>query len=235
AREDVRLIQTPQLSQTEYLRQALKSETLFTDDSSAIKAKGGTVWFIEGDENAHKLTHLRDKSKLTCLGVPSSQSFAGNGFDVHSFGGEPPLMIGGLEVSDTLGFLAHSDGDVALHALCDALLGAAGAGDIGEHFPDTDISYKGADSAELLKKVALFIRSVGFEIGNCDITIIAQTPKISPFKESIRLRIAQLLGIPPFLVNIKASTTEELGFIGRKEGVAVQASAILHYYDWINA
>lgn len=232
SREDVRLIQTPQLSQTKKLYEALQSKTVFTDDSSAIKAKGGTVWFVEGDEDAHKLTHLKDRFKLSCLNAPSSQGFIGNGFDVHSFGGKPPLVLGGVKISDDLGFIAHSDGDVALHALCDALLGAAGAGDIGEHFPDTNMKYKGADSAELLQKVAMFIRNVGFEIGNCDITIIAQTPKIGAFKEAMRSRIAQLLNIPPFLINIKASTTEKLGFIGRKEGVAVQASAILHYYDW---
>ena len=232
AREDVRLIQTPQLSKTQALKEALKTKTSFTDDSSAIKANGGTVWFIEGDEAAHKLTRIEDLQKLPCLAPPSSHSFTGCGFDVHAFSNTGPMILGGVCVSETQGFLAHSDGDVALHALTDAILGAASAGDIGDFFPDTDPAYKGADSAQLLQKVLQFVRNVGFEIHHCDITIIAQTPKIGPHKEAMRSRIASILGIEPYLVNIKATTTEKLGFIGREEGVAVMANATLHYYDW---
>lgn len=232
AREDVRLIQTPQLSQTEALKDALKSEIAFTDDSSAIKANGGTVWFIEGDEKAHKLTRLQDLQKLPCLAPPSKFSFTGSGFDVHAFSDTGPMMLGGIEVSKTKGFLAHSDGDVALHALTDAILGAASAGDIGDFFPDNDPAFKGADSAKLLQKALQFVRNVGFEIHHCDITIIAQFPKIGPHKEAMRRRIAEIMDIEPFLVNIKATTTEKLGFIGRNEGVAVMANATLHYYDW---
>jgi 2-C-methyl-D-erythritol 4-phosphate cytidylyltransferase/2-C-methyl-D-erythritol 2,4-cyclodiphosphate synthase len=232
AREDVRLIQTPQLSQTDALRQALQTDTAFTDDSSAIKANGGTVWFIEGDEAAHKLTRIEDLQKLPCLTPPARHSFTGSGFDVHAFSETGPMMLGGVKISETKGFLAHSDGDVALHALTDAILGAAGAGDIGDFFPDTNPEYKGADSGELLQSVLKFVHNVGFEIHHCDLTIIAQTPKIGPFKEAMRSRIATLLGIAPYLVNIKATTTEKLGFVGRKEGVAVMANATLHYYDW---
>jgi len=232
AREDVRLIQTPQLSQTNALRKALKTKTPFTDDSSAIKANGGTVWFIEGDEAAHKLTRLEDLQKLPCLSPPSQHSFTGSGFDVHGFSDIGPMMLGGIKVSETKGFLAHSDGDVVLHALTDAILGAAGAGDIGDFFPDTDPTHKGADSAKLLQKALNFVRNVGFDIHHCDITIIAQVPKISPHKEIMRDKIAEILSIEPYLVNIKATTTEKMGFIGREEGVAVMANATLHYYDW---
>ena len=232
AREDVRLIQTPQLSRTDALRQALQTDTAFTDDSSAIKAKGGTVWFIEGDDAAHKITYIEDLQKLSCLAPPSKHSFTGSGFDVHTFSETGPMILAGVKVSDERGFLAHSDGDVALHALTDAILGAASGGDIGDFFPDFDPSYKGADSGKLLQKALSFVRNVGFEIHHCDLTIIAQSPKIGPFKEQMRSRIASLLDIPPFLVNIKATTTEKLGFIGREEGVAVMANATLHYYDW---
>lgn len=232
AREDVRLIQTPQLSRTQALKNALQTKTTFTDDSSAIKANGGTVWFIEGDEAAFKLTKLEDLLKLSCLEAPANHSFTGSGFDVHAFSKEGPMMLGGIEVDKKMGFLAHSDGDVAIHALIDAILGAAGAGDIGDFFPDTNPAYKGADSTKLLQKVLRFVRNVGFEIHHCDLTIIAQTPKIGPFKRAIKERIATLLEIKPHLVNIKATTTEKLGFVGRKEGVAVMANATLHYYDW---
>jgi 2-C-methyl-D-erythritol 4-phosphate cytidylyltransferase/2-C-methyl-D-erythritol 2,4-cyclodiphosphate synthase len=231
-REEVRLIQTPQLSRTSVLQNALESAVQFTDDSSAIKADGGTAWYVEGDEKAHKLTFPRDITKLPCLAPPSLQTFTGNGFDVHAFGGKGPLKMGGVTIPSSLGFKAHSDGDVALHALTDALLGAACAGDIGEHFPDTDPLYKGADSGELLTKVLDFIKSVGFEPVHCDVTIIAQSPKIGPHKAAMQQRIASLLGVPPYLVNIKATTTETLGFIGRKEGVAVQATATLKLFDW---
>ncbi|MBE0496746.1 MAG: bifunctional 2-C-methyl-D-erythritol 4-phosphate cytidylyltransferase/2-C-methyl-D-erythritol 2,4-cyclodiphosphate synthase [Campylobacterales bacterium] len=234
-RNEVRLIQTPQLSRTKALKEALKSAVSFTDDSSAIKANGGTAWYVEGDERAHKLTFAGDLAKLSCLDAPSPLTFTGNGFDVHAFSDTGPMMLGGVEVSQTQGFKAHSDGDVALHALTDAILGAACAGDIGEFFPDTDPAYKGADSGVLLGRVMDFVKSVGFEMVHCDITIIAQTPKLGAFKEAMRHRIASLVGLSPSLVNVKATTTEHLGFVGRNEGVAVSASATLKFYDWTRA
>lgn len=234
-RDEVRLIQTPQLSRTSALKQALESTVSFTDDSSAIKANGGTAWYVEGDERAHKLTFASDLAKLPCLHGPSPLTFTGNGFDVHAFSDTGPMMLGGVEVSQTQGFKAHSDGDVALHALTDAILGAACAGDIGEFFPDTDPAYKGADSAMLLEQVMEFVKNVGFEMVHCDVTVIAQTPKLGAFKEAMRQRIASLVGLSPSCVNVKATTTEHLGFVGRKEGVAVQASATLKFYDWTRA
>jgi len=234
-REEVRLIQTPQLSHTQALKNALKTDVCFTDDSSAIKANGGTAWYVEGDERAHKLTFAGDLAKLSCLDAPSPFMFTGNGFDVHAFSNVGPMMLGGVEVSQTQGFKAHSDGDVALHALTDAILGAACAGDIGEFFPDTDPAYKGVDSGVLLGKVVEFVKSVGFEMVHCDITIIAQTPKLGAFKDAMRRRIASLVGLSPSQINVKATTTEHLGFVGRNEGVAVQASATLKFYDWTRA
>ncbi len=129
---------------------------------------------------------------------------------------------------------AHSDGDVVIHSLIDALLGAAGAGDIGEWFPDTSEKYKDANSAELLEKINKFIKNVGFKIVNIDISIVAEFPKISPFKDEISKNIASILEILPVHVNIKATTSEKMGFIGRKEGVAVYTVASLKYFDWTN-
>lgn len=142
------------------------------------------------------------------------------------------MYLGGIQIDVEYGFKAHSDGDVLIHSLIDALLGACGAGDIGEFFPDTDEKYKNVDSKILLKDIIKFIYNVGYEIVNVDLTIIAQQPKINPYKLQIKSKIAELLNIEKQFVNIKATTAEKLGFIGRKEGVAVQSIATLKYYDW---
>lgn len=151
----------------------------------------------------------------------------GLGFDVHRFGAGDYVMLGGVKVAHDHGVVAHSDGDVLLHALCDALLGAAGLGDIGQHFPDSDSSYAGADSARLLARVLEKIRAAGWEPVNCDLTLIAQRPKLSPHRDAIRDNIAGLMGLPRDAVNIKATTTEGLGYAGRQEGLAAQAVALL--------
>lgn len=151
----------------------------------------------------------------------------GNGFDVHAFATGRRLILCGVEIPAEKGLLGHSDADVALHALCDALLGAAALGDIGRHFPDTDPKYKGADSRELLRHVVDMVRANGFIISNADITIIAQAPKLMPYIEAMRANVAADLGIEPGRVNVKATTTEHLGFTGRKEGIASLASALI--------
>jgi 2-C-methyl-D-erythritol 2,4-cyclodiphosphate synthase len=151
----------------------------------------------------------------------------GHGFDVHKFGGEGPVIIGGVEVAYEQGLIAHSDGDVALHALCDALLGAIGAGDIGRHFPDTDDKWKGADSRELLKDVYRRVIELGYKLGNADITIIAQAPKMAPFITLMCQAIADDLTTDVGNINVKATTTERLGFTGRKEGIACEAVVLL--------
>ncbi|SIO02879.1 2-C-methyl-D-erythritol 2,4-cyclodiphosphate synthase [Salinivibrio sp. ES.052] len=152
----------------------------------------------------------------------------GHGFDVHKFGGEGPVIIGGVAVPYEQGLVAHSDGDVALHALCDALLGAIAAGDIGQHFPDTSDEWKGADSRMLLRDVYSKVRSKGYQLGNADITIIAQAPKMGPHIEAMRTAIAADLCTAMETINVKATTSERLGFTGRKEGIACEAVVLLN-------
>ena len=233
-RDHVKLIQTPQLSKTALLKQALQTTVDYTDDSSAIKAMGGKVAYVLGSVYAKKMTSKEDIVHIPCLASASTNHFTGYGFDVHAYEEGKVMMLGGIEVHPTTGFKAHSDGDVAIHALIDALLGAAGAGDIGELFPDTDMTYKNIDSKQLLEEVCSFVTKVGFEIVHCDIAIMAEFPRLSGFKDPMRFALAKLLNINPIHVNIKATTTEKLGFVGRKEGVAVSATATLKYFDWKN-
>lgn len=151
----------------------------------------------------------------------------GQGFDVHAFAENRPLIIGGIEIPYELGLLGHSDADVLLHTVSDALLGAIGEGDIGRHFPDTDPAFKDADSAKLLEHVFQLVKDKGYEMVNADCTIIAQAPKMAPYIEQMRNRIAELLETTPDRINVKATTTEKLGFTGRKEGIASQAVVLL--------
>ncbi|TQV71589.1 2-C-methyl-D-erythritol 2,4-cyclodiphosphate synthase [Aliikangiella marina] len=157
----------------------------------------------------------------------------GHGYDVHAFGGDKPLVLGGVTIPAHTGLIAHSDGDVLLHAVCDALLGAAALGDIGSHFPDTDPKFRGADSRTLLKSVFQLLQSSSYSIGNLDVTVIAQTPKMSLHIPQIRENIAQDLAINLDQVNVKATTTEKLGFVGRKEGIAVHAVTIIENSDMV--
>ncbi len=232
-REEVKLIQTPQLSKTKILKKALNSESIFTDDSSAIKAIGGKVCYVKGNKRAHKLTFFEDLQLIECKKAPSKDIYIGNGFDVHPFEEGRFMYLGGVKIRDDIGFKAHSDGDVAIHALIDSLLGAIGAGDIGELFPDNDGRYEDIDSKELLKEVYNFLTRVGYEIINCDLTIIAETPKLKEFKQEMSETLAKILNIEPVKVNIKATTTEKLGFIGRKEGVAVNATSAVKLKNWM--
>jgi len=151
----------------------------------------------------------------------------GHGFDVHAFGGDGPVTLGGVKIDYAQGLLAHSDGDVVLHALADALLGAVALGDIGHHFPDTDAAFKGIDSRILLRKVFADVTAAGYQIGNLDITIMAQAPKMAPHINAMRECIASDLACELSQVNVKATTTEKLGFVGRKEGIAVEAVVLL--------
>ncbi len=231
-RDDVKLIQTPQLSKTKILKKALKNKKQFTDESSAIVAYGGTRHFVKGDKKAHKITFIDDLKKLPCLKKPSQHILSGNGFDVHEFEDGKNLFLGGVEVEAPYTFKAHSDGDVAIHSLIDALLGACGMGDIGMMFPDNDDKFKNIDSKKLLKEVVKKIHNFGFEIINVDVTIIAQKPRLSNYKTLMRKTLAKILHVDVSKVNIKATTTEKLGFIGRSEGVGVLANANLKYIDW---
>ena len=151
----------------------------------------------------------------------------GSGFDVHAFGPGDSIVLGGVRIAHTRGIVAHSDGDVVLHALCDAMLGGAGLGDIGMHFPDSDPVWKGADSRRFVTAVLEMLSVRKLRVGNADITLLAQLPKLSPHRIDIRRSIAQMLGVGENQVNIKATTTEHLGFIGRSEGLAAQAIVLL--------
>lgn len=151
----------------------------------------------------------------------------GHGFDVHRFGEGDHLRIGGVAIPFDRGFVAHSDGDVLLHAICDALLGACALGDIGRHFPDTDPAWAGADSRELLRRVVAQVQAAGYRVGNLDATVMAQAPKLSPHVEAMAEAIAADLAVARGAVNVKATTTERLGFTGRGEGIAAEAVVLL--------
>lgn len=151
----------------------------------------------------------------------------GHGYDVHKFGGLGPIVIAGVKIDHDMGLIAHSDGDVVLHALCDALLGALALGDIGKHFPDTDPTLAGVDSRELLRHIYKLITNRQYYLGNLDITIVAQVPKMAPHIELMREKIAEDLSADISQVNVKATTTEKLGFAGRKEGIAAYAVVLL--------
>ncbi|HEV2272332.1 MAG TPA: 2-C-methyl-D-erythritol 2,4-cyclodiphosphate synthase [Steroidobacteraceae bacterium] len=151
----------------------------------------------------------------------------GSGIDVHAFGPGDFVMLGGVRVAHTHGVVAHSDGDVVLHALTDALLGAAGLGDIGQHFKDTDPRWKGEDSKRFVRAVMDMLRARMLRVGNADITVLAERPKLSPIRDEIRRQVAELLQVGVEHVNVKATTTEKLGFLGRAEGIAAQAVVLL--------
>ncbi|TLY92136.1 MAG: 2-C-methyl-D-erythritol 2,4-cyclodiphosphate synthase [Gammaproteobacteria bacterium] len=151
----------------------------------------------------------------------------GFGVDVHAFGAGEFVMLGGVRIPHSRGVVAHSDGDVMLHALCDALLGAAGLGDIGQHFSDTDPQWQGADSRRFVVSVLALLHTRRLAVANVDLTVLAQAPRIAPYREAIRRQIAQLLKVDEQRVNIKATTTEGLGFLGRAEGIAAQAVVLL--------
>ena len=152
----------------------------------------------------------------------------GHGYDVHALADGLRLVLGGVEIPHTKGCVAHSDGDVAIHAVCDALLGAAALGDIGLHFPDTSTEFAGIDSRVLLRRVAALVRAEGYRIGNVDCTIRMQRPKLRPYVDAMRAAMAEAMGVETDRVAVKATTTERLGFEGREEGVSVSAVALLY-------
>lgn len=151
----------------------------------------------------------------------------GQGYDVHAIADGLPMWLGGVQIPSGFGFIAHSDGDVAIHALCDAMLGALALGDIGKHFPDSDPAYKGIDSKKLLFHVMELVRSKGYELGNADITIALQAPKLRPHIDTMRRTLAEVIGCNEDAISIKATTTERLGFVGRGEGCEVWAVCLL--------
>ncbi|WP_297897946.1 2-C-methyl-D-erythritol 2,4-cyclodiphosphate synthase [uncultured Campylobacter sp.] len=228
-REELRLIQTPQLSRTALLKKALEGDEIFTDDSAAVGSAGGRLEFIKGEAGALKITRASDLAALN-LKPCSRDIFCGTGYDVHALEKGVGIVLGGVQIPCEFALIAHSDGDVAIHALIDAICGATMLGDIGELFPDSDAKLKGADSKELLRNVMRRVRSYGYELVNADITIIAQRPKIGAYKAQMQEILSEILNCAR--VNVKATTTEGLGFTGRSEGIAAQAAVNLKFYDW---
>lgn len=151
----------------------------------------------------------------------------GSGIDVHAFGPGDAVLLGGVRIAHSRGVIAHSDGDVLLHALVDALLGAAALGDIGQHFPDTDPRWKGADSARFVTATVELLAQAGWKVVNADLTLLAEAPRIGPWRDAIRSSVAGLLGLPHACVNLKATTTEHLGFVGRSEGLMAMATVLI--------
>lgn len=233
-RSSLRAVQTPQSFTVELIRRAhLAAQADHyqgTDDASLVEHLGLPVQLTEGNRRNIKLTTpediamaeamLNEFPALPCLRV-------GQGYDVHRLVEGRDLILCGVNVPHTLGLLGHSDADVALHALMDAMLGAAALGDIGKHFPDTDDRYKGISSMKLLEHVVLLLRDHGFRVTNADVTIVAQKPKLLPHIPQMRQNVADALQLPPERINVKATTTERLAFEGREEGISAQAVCML--------
>jgi 2-C-methyl-D-erythritol 4-phosphate cytidylyltransferase/2-C-methyl-D-erythritol 2,4-cyclodiphosphate synthase len=231
-RDEIKLIQTPQLSNTKLLKEYLNTNIDYGDESSLFRANNAKIKYIQGKSKYLKLTTKEDLNKLDCLKKPSKQIFNGIGFDLHKLQKIGKVILGGIIVSEKIGIEAHSDGDVLIHSIIDALLGACGGGDIGEFFPDTDNKYKGISSVVLLEHIYSFISSVGYKIINIDTTIISQEVKIAPFKKQIRNNLASILCLSPNNINIKATTSEKIGSLGRNEGIAVLSSTNLKFRNW---
>lgn len=225
-------VQTPQAFHLGTLRRAhaaAPSDGSATDDAQLVRRLGVAVAAVAGDAKLHKLTYADDMAILSGLlgSNVMMQTAVGMGYDVHRLVADKPLWIGGLEIAHSHGLEGHSDADVALHALTDALLGALGEGDIGDHFPPSDPQWRGAASHRFLSFAGERVAARGGRIGHIDLTIIAEAPKIGPHRTAIRERIAEILAISPVRVSVKATTTERLGFTGRREGIAAQAVATL--------
>lgn len=220
-------VQTPQAFHVEDLIYAYEEagRASATDESSVMLAAGLKVATVEGDPMLDKLTIQADWDRAEAIIASRMVPRTGMGFDVHGFEGEGPVMLGGIAVPHSRGLAGHSDADVVLHAITDALLGAAGLGDIGEHFPPSDPQWKGASSDLFLSHAATLISQGSGTIDHVDCTIIAEEPKVGPHRSAMRERIAAILGLGIDQVSIKATTTEGLGFTGRREGIAAQAVA----------
>jgi 2-C-methyl-D-erythritol 4-phosphate cytidylyltransferase/2-C-methyl-D-erythritol 2,4-cyclodiphosphate synthase len=226
-REGAARIQTPQAFRLADIRAAYEQwrGPYPSDDSAVAKAAGFDVAVVAGAFELDKLTTDEDWRRAEALVAGRTVTRTGIGFDVHAFGGDGPVMLGGVAVPHERGLVGHSDADVVLHALTDALLGAAGLGDIGEHFPSSDPRWRGASSDQFLLSAAALIGQRGGIIDHVDCTLICEAPKISPHRDAMRSRIAQILTLRTQQVSIKATTTEGLGFAGRREGIAAQAVA----------
>ncbi|WP_338504227.1 bifunctional 2-C-methyl-D-erythritol 4-phosphate cytidylyltransferase/2-C-methyl-D-erythritol 2,4-cyclodiphosphate synthase [Sphingomonas kaistensis] len=222
-------IQTPQAFHLEDLRYAYDEAGTGapTDESTVMQHAGLKVATVAGDENLFKLTSPRDWERAEMMLAARMISRSGSGFDVHAFEGTGPLIMGGIVIDHPQGLAGHSDADVVLHAITDALLGAAALGDIGQHFPPSDPQWKGASSDRFLRHAADLIEARGGIIDHVDCTVICEAPKVGPHRAAMQARVAEILGLRPDAVSIKATTTEQLGFTGRREGIASSAIATI--------
>jgi 2-C-methyl-D-erythritol 4-phosphate cytidylyltransferase/2-C-methyl-D-erythritol 2,4-cyclodiphosphate synthase len=229
---------TPQVFAFAQLRHALKEAKLagveVTDEAQAVERLGLRATLVQGSPFNVKVTRLQDLAtaadilKMTEPKMTEGMSMrVGQGCDVHAFGEGDHVILGGVRIGHAKGVVAHSDGDVVIHALCDAILGALGDGDIGQHFPDSDPRYRGADSRVFLRVVAARMQAAGLRLINADITVLAEAPRIAAHRAAMAANLSADLGAAPQLINIKATTTERLGFIGRGEGLAALASVLL--------
>jgi 2-C-methyl-D-erythritol 4-phosphate cytidylyltransferase / 2-C-methyl-D-erythritol 2,4-cyclodiphosphate synthase len=224
---------TPQVFGFAQLRRALqdvaRAGVAVTDEAQALERAGLRSKLVRGSPLNIKVTRVEDLELAAGILqlTESNQMRAGLGIDVHAFGAGDHVVLGGVRIAHPFGVIAHSDGDVVIHALCDALLGAMGDGDIGQHFPDSDPRYRGADSRVFLRAVAERMRAAGLHLVNADLTVLAEAPRIAAHRSAMSANLAADLQVPAQLINIKATTTERLGFIGRSEGLAALASVLL--------
>jgi 2-C-methyl-D-erythritol 4-phosphate cytidylyltransferase / 2-C-methyl-D-erythritol 2,4-cyclodiphosphate synthase len=226
AREGLVRVQTPQAFRLKAIRRAHAAWTggEATDDAQVARAAGVDVAFVEGDPALEKLTYEADFRRAEARLLSPRVGF---GFDVHAFAAGEELWLGGVRVPHDKGLKGHSDADVVLHAVTDAILGALAAGDIGDHFPPSDPQWRGAASSLFVEHARALVGQAGGRIDHVDVTIVCEAPKVGPHRDSMRERIAALLRLPPARISIKATTTERLGFTGRGEGIAAQAVATL--------
>lgn len=222
-------VQTPQAVHVEDLLFAMDEAgtSSATDESSVLTAAGLRVATVEGSPMLDKITTASDWERAEMMTASTMVSRTGMGFDVHAFEGPGPIVMGGITIDHPKGLAGHSDADVVLHALTDALLGAAAMGDIGQHFPPSDPQWKGASSDRFLTHAAELIRGRGGIIDHVDCTIICEAPKVGPHRDAMQARVAEILALPASRVSIKATTSEKLGFTGRGEGIAAQAVATI--------
>lgn len=236
SRETIYLAQTPQAFRREVLRDALALTADATDEAALAEQAGHRVRIVEGEATNIKITTPDDLVIATAISLerdgvgraaPARTGRAGVGYDLHRLVEGRPLILGGVTIPFDRGLVGHSDADAVCHAVTDAVLGAAAAGDIGRHFPDTDPQWQGASSLDLLRRAAEIVREGGFEVGNVDASVIAERPKLAPYIDAMRANIARAVGIPADRVSIKGKTNEGIGELGRGEAIAVHAIALI--------
>lgn len=230
-RSDLWAAQTPQVFRADVLRKAHRyareNKIDATDDADLVRRIGGAVKFVMSTPQNFKITTRQDWEMAEAMIGTQRQQRIGHGYDAHRLGGPNPLVLGGITLAPNGGLIGHSDGDALLHAVCDALLGAASLGDIGQHFPPTDERFRGIDSRELLRAVRSLLLRHGFQPMQVDVTVLAEQPRIMPHADAMRAHLASDLGIDVAAVSVKATTNEGMGFVGRGEGIAVHSVATI--------